>query len=274
MSGRAVTWVDGRPADTVPATDRGLHFGDGVFETVAVRDGVPVALERHLARLADGLHRLGISPAPLDALRDETREIVRETDRAVLKIIVTRGGGGRGYAAPAEMRPMRVLVLAPWRGRPEAEYERGAAVRWCRTRLAVNPGLAGIKHLNRLEQVLARGEWDDPAVAEGLVRDTADRVVEATAANLFLVESGRLVTPDLANCGVAGIMRERVMEAAAGDGIPALCETVTADRVLAADELFLTNSLLGVLPVSRLDRQTFPVGPVTRRFMEILSRHG
>lgn len=270
MTHPAAIWIDGREAGTVPATDRGLQFGDGVFETIGVRDGAPEYLERHIDRLLDGLARLAIETVPADVLRDEARAISRGTGRGVLKIIVTRGDGGRGYAPPPEVRPRRVMLLGPWRGRPAGEYERGATVRWCETRLAVNPRLAGIKHLNRLEQVLARHEWRDPDIAEGLVRDTAGRVVEATSANLFLVEGGRLVTPDLADCGVAGIMRDVVVEAARGDGREVLCETVRPERVTGADELFLTNSLLGVLPVGRLDRQSFPVGPVTRWLLERL----
>lgn len=271
MTRPAAIWIDGREAGTVPATDRGLQFGDGVFETIGVRHGAPEYLGRHIERLLEGLVRLGIETVPAGILWDEARAISRGTGRGVLKIIVTRGDGGRGYAPPPEARPRRVMVLGPWRGRPAREYERGATVRWCETRLAANPRLAGIKHLNRLEQVLARREWRDPDIAEGLVRDTAGRVVEATSANLFLVEGGLLVTPDLADCGVAGIMRDLVMEAARSDGRKVLCETVHPDRVTAADELFLTNSLLGVLPVGRLDRQSIPVGPVTRWLMEELT---
>lgn len=273
MTDAPAIWVDGRQADGVPATDRGLYFGDGVFETIRVRDGMPEYLDRHLDRLADGLNRLGIPPVPSDTLHDEIRRISRGTRDSVLKVIVTRGDGGRGYAAPSAPRPRRILVLGPRRGRPASEYERGAAVRWCEARLALNPALAGVKHLNRLEQVLARAEWNDPGIAEGLVLDTGGRVVEATAANLLLVERGRLVTPDLTSCGVAGVMRAVVMESARRDGLEVLCETVHPDRVAGADELFLTNSLIGVLPVGRLGTGSFPVGPVTRRLMERLSGH-
>lgn len=273
MTGEVITRVDGRDAASLPVTDRGLFFGDGVFETIRVRNGVPEHLDRHLDRLMGGLARLGIEAVAPGTLREEALELGRDADRAVLKIIVTRGDGGRGYAVPAQARPRRVLILGPWRGRPESEYGQGARLVWCRSRLALNPALAGIKHLNRLEQVLARREWDDDGIAEGLVRATDGRVVEATAANLFLVERGRVVTPDLAECGVAGVMRAIVMEAARRDGLEVLCETVHPRRVAEADELFVTNSLLGVLPVGRLEGERFAVGPVTRRLMEIVSRH-
>lgn len=262
--------VNGERADLIRATDRGLHFGDGVFETIAVRDGKPELLDRHLARLRDGAGRLGFEAPDRDTLEREALEIAKQGERAVLKIIVTRGGGGRGYAPPDYASPARVMLLTPWRCRPEADYRNGARVRWCETRLAVNPLLAGIKHLNRLEQVLARAEWDDPDTAEGLMRDALGRVVEGTASNLFLVENGRLLTPDLSDCGVAGITRARVMELAEAAGMGVATADVEPGRVEDADELFLTSSLLGILPVGSLGGRELPVGPVTRRLMEIL----
>lgn len=262
--------VDGRRAERIPAADRGLHFGDGVFETIAVRGGAPRYLERHLDRLERGAAVLGIEPPARETLRREALDVCGGAGEAVLKLILTRGSGGRGYAPPDDPAPSRVTILNPWRGRPAEEYRNGAAVRWCATRLARNPALAGIKHLNRLEQVLARAEWDDPSVAEGLMLDTTGRVVEGTASNLFLVTGDRLQTPDLSESGVAGIMRARVMELANGAGWPVDTTGLGPDDVAQATELFLTSSLLGILPVGRLDVRTLEVGPVTRHLMEML----
>lgn len=270
MNGPLAITVNGEETDRLPAADRGLHFGDGVFETMAVRDGSPRMLDRHLDRLSEGAARLGFTPPDRETLRAEALALGARADRAVLKLIVTRGSGGRGYAPPAASAARRVLILGPWRGRPDSEYRDGAAVRFCRTRLAVNPALAGVKHLNRLEQVLARSEWNDPAFAEGLMLDTGGLVIEGTASNLFLVEAGGLRTPDLSGCGVAGIMRSRVLELARSAGLEASAGPVPPGRLADAGELFLTSSLLGILPVSRLDERQLPVGPVTRRLMEML----
>lgn len=270
MSRPIAVLVNGEETGAVPVTDRGLQFGDGVFETIAVRDGEPRLLDRHLDRLFQGADRLGFSPPARGVLEEEAARIAAGTDRAVLKMIVTRGSGGRGYAMPEKAVPRRVMVLNPWRGRPAAEYREGAAVISCQTRLAVNPRLAGIKHLNRLEQVTARAEWSDPGIAEGLMRDTGGLIVEGTSSNLFLVLEGTLLTPDLSRCGVAGIMRARVMGLCREAGIEPETGPVRPEQLAGAGEMFLTNSLLGILPVSRLDSRSLAVGPVTRRLMEML----
>lgn len=271
MSTPPAVMVNGREQAGVPATDRGLHFGDGVFETIAVIKGRPALLDAHLARLARGAARLGLPAPDSGMLEREARAFAaRAEDRGVLKIIVTRGSGGRGYAAPEAPESNRIMLLGPWRGRPPEEYQLGATVRWCETRLAVSPALAGIKHLNRLEQVLARSEWRDPAVAEGLMLDTDGYVVEGTASNLFIVEDDVVLTPDLSRCGVAGIMRDHVVAAAARAGIAAEQAALRPPRVTGAREVFLTSSLLGILPVGRLDGRTLEVGPMARRLMEIL----
>ncbi len=137
-------------------------------------------------------------------------------------------------------------------------------------RLGCNPGLAGVKHLNRLEQVLARAEWDDPSIVEGLMRDADGHVVEGTMSNLFAVLDGVLLTPELSLCGVRGIMREIVLETAARCGLAPVERKIPTEALLRADEVFLTNSLIGVWPVRRFESEEFPVGDVTRRLMGAL----
>jgi len=215
--------INGVPYACLSLTDRAIHYGDGLFETVAVRDGRPEFWERHMRRLQQGCARLGIPAPDFGCLVGEMRRLVRHQRRAVLKIIVSRGGGGRGYRPPEEPAPTRILVLYPWPEWPDTHTRDGVTVRICTTRLGRNPRLAGIKHLNRLEQILARREWHDRSIAEGLMLDTAGELVEGTTTNLFLVRKGRVQTPDLSQCGVAGIMREVVMEMAGEQDLP--CET-------------------------------------------------
>lgn len=199
-------WVDGRPAAELSVRDRGLAYGDGLFETLAVRAGTPRLLERHLARLEEGCRRLAI---PLDtaALRQELLAFCAALGDGVAKLIVTRGEGLRGYAPPAEASPRRILSGSPRPAYPERHWQQGVRLFACRTRLAEQPLLAGLKHLNRLEQVLARAEWSDAGHAEGLMLDVHERVVEGVFSNLLLVLDGTLVAPDLRRCGVAGVMR-------------------------------------------------------------------
>ena len=257
--------VDGRAADAVAIADRGLAYGDGVFETMAVVDGAVPLRERHLARLLEGCRRLGIVAPAQALLAEELDTLLDAATSGVVKLIVTRGAGARSYATAAGAAPTRILSLHPFPAIDPAAYAQGIAVRWCSTRLGINPCLAGIKHLNRLEQVLARAEWSDPAIAEGLVCDVEERLVGATAANLFAVLGGRLVTPDLNRCGVEGVARGLMLEAGPG---PVEVRDMLPEELLDASEVFLTNSIRGAMPVAQLGGRRWPVGQEARRAMD------
>lgn len=264
--------VNGKSTDCLPASDRGLQYGDGLFETIAVLHQTPQLWERHVERLTEGCARLSIPLPDVLLLREEVAQVIGGEDRCVVKLIVTRGLSGRGYRCESPV-PTRIVLRRHWPGYPDAAARLGVTVRWCRTRLALQPQLAGLKHLNRLEQVLARSEWQDEA-AEGLMCDSAGRVIEGTMSNLFLVVAGTLVTPDLSQSGVAGVMRAEVLARAAGLGIATTIKPVTPAMVEAADELFLTNSLIGLWPVARLDTRPYAVGKITQTFQAALPLAG
>ena len=262
--------VNGQPQALLPAADRGLHYGDGVFETIAFVGGVLEYWQAHLSRLVTGCERLGI-PAPDRARLDaEIRRLCRAGGDAVLKVIVTRGPGARGYRPPEPSSPTRILVRSPWPDRVPRFDKTGIAVRTCTLRLGHQPLLAGIKHLNRLEQVLARREWAGDEWQEGVLCDSGGLVIEGISSNLFLVRAGRLLTPDLSACGVAGIVRGRVLGLAGALGIPTEVRAVPLDELRTADEIFMTNSLIGIHPVTRFDLRLLDVGPLTRRLMAAL----
>lgn len=268
MRGAAATTVlvDGVACDSIPWADRGLHYGDGLFETVRVRGGAMMLWDRHKARLNEGCRRLGMACPDLESLTRELAGAVAHLSSAVAKIIVTRGAGGRGYHPPIPSTPTRLIAIYPWRPYPRKYSREGIELRVCATRLGLNPALAGLKHLNRLEQVLARSEWDDPAIAEGLMLDVDGRVVEGTMSNLFLVRDGRILTPDLGRCGVAGVMRAETLAVAARMGLVAEVCDVWPDDLAHADELWVCNSVIGMWPVRRLARSTYGRGPLYRRF--------
>ena len=263
-------WVDGQPAASLSLADRGLAYGDGLFETMAVRGGRPVLLERHLARVTAGCARLYIG-LDADRLRRELSAFCAELGEGVAKLIVTRGDGQRGYA-PSTGAPRHILQSAAMPAYPTQHAEQGVCLYPCTTRLAEQPLLAGLKHLNRLEQVLARAEWQDAEHAEGLMRDVSGRVVEGVFSNLFLVAGGALVTADLQRCGVAGVMRAELLEQAQALGIECQVRDIELDELLGADEVFLCNSLYGVWPVRQLQARHWSVGPLTRK-LQALARH-
>lgn len=259
--------IDGAPRDSISARDRGFAYGDGVFRTIAVTGGKPELWARQLAKLAADCAALGIPAPDKAALAREAALVLAGHDKAVLKIVVTRGAGGRGYKPPEPAEPTRIVMRAPWPDYSPRFSAKGVAMRLCATRLGLQPRLAGLKHLNRLEQVLARDEWSDPVISEGIMCDAEGRVVEGVMSNLFVMSDGRLLTPDLYRCGVAGVMRELVLEIAASLKLEAEVTDLSLDDLRAADEVFLTNSLIGIWPVRRFEAQEWPVGPVTRRLI-------
>jgi 4-amino-4-deoxychorismate lyase len=272
MIGRRL--VNGVESTAISVDDRGLQYGDGLFETMSAQDGRVRHFERHMERLAEGGKRLGL-PVP------DPKLVAAECERALaglgagsVKLMVTRGPGPRSYRPPTEPAVTRIVVSsAP---KPRNDPEDGIVVRLCETPLGLNPRLAGIKHLNRLEQVMASAEWNDAAIAEGLMSSVDGRIVCATAANVFLVKAGRLVTPAIRDCGVAGVMRGLVLAAARELGIDAETVDVRSDDLAVADEVFLTNAITGVRPVGEIlgVRRYAAPGDVTRALIERTTRAG
>ncbi|MBS7661202.1 aminodeoxychorismate lyase [Pseudomonas lalucatii] len=263
-----LSWIDGRPAELLSVRDRGLAYGDGLFETIAVSGGRPALLERHLARLAEGCVRLQL-PLEATSLRNELLAFSQQLGEGVAKLILTRGDGLRGYAPPQPAMTRRLLLGGPKPAYPSQHAEQGVHLFPCATRLAEQPLLAGLKHLNRLEQVLARGEWQDDEHAEGLMLDAAGRVIEGVFSNLFLFKDGTLLTADLSRCGVAGVMRAELLAQAATLGMACEVRDLDLAELLGADEVFMCNSLYGVWPVRRLRDRDWPVGPLTRKLQAI-----
>ncbi|MFC6673809.1 aminodeoxychorismate lyase [Marinobacterium aestuariivivens] len=275
MSLDPVILVNGILTDSLPVTDRGLAYGDGLFETVQLQDGRPLLLEAHFERLLQGCRRLGIASEGLVArLRDDLSRLASMQDLAawgVLKITVTRGAGGRGYLPLPDLVPTRILMLSRAPVHADAPAVNGVRVRLCDLRLALSPRLAGIKHLNRLEQVLARAEWTDPAIREGLLLDQEGWLVEGTMSNLFWVCAGRIFTPQLDRSGVSGIVRNRLLALASEEGLEVEEGRYPLSHLEQADEAWLCNSLIDIWPVTALAERCWPVGPVTRRLQQLLT---
>jgi len=262
-------WVDGRPAQLLSIKDRGLAYGDGLFETITVREGRPVLLERHVARLAEGCTRLAL-PVDLAVVRQEVLAFCAELGEGIAKLIITRGDGMRGYAPPQPAAARRILQGGGRPVYPATHGELGVRLFPCVTRLAEQPLLAGLKHLNRLEQVMARAEWQDNEHAEGLMCSMSGHVIEGVYSNLFVVRDGGLLTADLSHCGVAGVMRAEILAQATRLEIAFQVRDITIDELMAADEVFLCNSVYGIWPVRALGARDWSVGPLTRKLQAIV----
>jgi 4-amino-4-deoxychorismate lyase len=255
--------VNGLPADSLSALDRGLAYGDGVFRTLRLHASQPVWWPDHFAKLRSDCDSLALACPEQAQLLDEIRQVA-ETGEGLVKIILTRGAGARGYALPIVRAGTRIVLSAPLPSHALPDASRDINARWCALRLARQPRLAGIKHLNRLENVLARAEWDDPDIFEGLLCDDSHAVIGGVMSNLFWARDGELYTPDLSECGVAGVARTRLLRAVARHGFRCHVGRHHADAILAADEVMICNSLIGVRRVARLDHKTWlPAGWTT-----------
>lgn len=261
--------VDGREDTCISVTDRGFALGDGLFETVAIRAGAPRFWEAHVERLLEGCRRLAIPAPSIDVLGHEVDRVRDGAAWGTARITISRGVGPRGYAPPPKPVPTRVVTFFPatHQSTPKSRF----VLRWCQTRLALQPALAGLKHLNRLEQVLARAEWDDPAIDEGIMLATDGRVVECVMSNLFLVIDSTLVTPALDESGVSGVMRREVLEAAMHSGIETEVRRVEPDELQRATAVFVTNAVRGIVAVERIgDLQYSPDDAIVRHLIDWL----
>ncbi|HEB58334.1 MAG TPA: aminodeoxychorismate lyase [Gammaproteobacteria bacterium] len=268
--------VDGEPATQVSVFDRAFQYGDGLFETLAIHAGRPVWADAHLQRLTLGMTRLGISGLDMAVVRAEMAQLAAGVEHAVLKLVVTRGQGGRGYRTPGAVCPTRVLLRYAWPRQPAHAAETGVRVRCCDTLLSRNARLAGIKHLNRLEQVLARREWSDDEVVEGLMFDEKDLLIEGVSSNVFLQTGEKILTPRLDHCGVHGIVRQKIAEIATILSMQLIEKDIDRGQLQALLDdgagLFLTNSLIGLWPVRELDGQPVPIPEPVHRLRDVLAQ--
>lgn len=260
MEAGPLFWLDGEPTASLPLPDRGLAFGDGVFETLLIERGSPLFLSLHLARLERGLAALGFAAVPrVEAHIHDAAASARSRDWpwAALRVTVTRGAGPRGYAPPVDTT-VRVLVELNRLSHDAAEQQAPARLGIATTRVGRQPALAGLKHLNRLEQVLAAREAQQAGMDDMVMLDTREKVVGAVAGNLFLRRGDRLQTPVLDQAGIAGTRRRLILEHWASACSLAVEEaSLTFADLASADEVFVSNSLVTVRPVAELSGQAF-----------------
>jgi 4-amino-4-deoxychorismate lyase len=244
--------VNGVECDSVNVHDRALHYGDGVFRTFRADNGVVNAWSRQFAKFKDDCERLALPSPEKSTLEADLAKVLAAHPDTVVKMMLTRGIGKRGYSFDPTMQTTRIVMASPIPQYPAGWAEQGVKVRVCDVKLASQPRLAGVKHLNRLENVLARSEWQESEFAEGLMLDFNGNVIAGTMTNLFIAARGVVATPDLSRCGVAGVTRERILDFARSQGIPVEVRDIALDELLNADEVLLANSVIGVWRVREL----------------------
>ena len=264
--------VNGQNSGDLNVQDRGLSYGHGIFETLKISANKPLLWQSHIDRLLAGCHRLKI---PVDKLQEQLEKdltLLEPVEQGVLKIIVTAGVGGRGYQLPIHPSPTRIVQLSHFPSYPDQPSNKGIKARWCSIQLSCAPLLAGLKHLNRLEQVLAKAEWSDNDIREGIVCGSDGYLAEGTMSNLFIVKDYVLKTPILESYGVAGVMRNHLIDLACSVNIEVDVCKLTKDDLIAADEVFFCNSLIEIWPLRQLEQYAFEVGPITRKLQHLLMK--
>lgn len=263
--------INGSFEQTISPLDRGFAYGDGVFRTLVLREGVPDCWPQHYQKLVADCGAIGLVCPSAELLMEDFQCLFSPHEVAVAKIIVTRGEGERGYALPAITLPQRVIIKSALPHYAETYYSEGVFLHVSALRLSQQPKLAGIKHLNRLENVLARMEWQNEGLFDGLLLDAQDRVIECTASNIFARFDNTLITPDLSQCGVAGITRQRILGLAYSLGLTAEVALLPFSRLLQADEVIVCNSLYGAFQVRGMGTQVWQPQPLATKIREALS---
>ncbi|PCH60123.1 MAG: aminodeoxychorismate lyase [Gammaproteobacteria bacterium] len=267
--------INGKVGDQVSIFDRGLLYGDGVFETMAMLGRRLALWHEHMQRLQSACEVLGFSFPGKLLLEKEIRQLIGSHEQgATLKITLTRGVGERGYRPVRGNTPTRIISIHDGPDLPKNYIENGIRLRCCDMRLATSK-LAGLKHLNRLEQVLAQAEWQpEQGIQEGLMLNHDNHVIEGTMTNVFIVKNEVLITPDLTHAGVAGVMRRYLMDIAQNHNIEIRESHLSLADVKNADEVFVTNSVIGIWPVRQFDDVLWPApGDITKRLVSLLDIH-
>ena len=260
--------------------DRGFAYGDGVFRTMKMVDGLPENWPLHYQKLVADCAAINIVCPSAELLMSDLQQLflpfdLSENLLAIARIIITRGAGNRGYTPPAITAPMRVITKSAMLQYPELRFSEGVSLTVCETRLASQPKLAGIKHLNRLENVLARMEWTDThttnSIADGIMVDNAGNVIECTAANIFARFGDTLITPSLTQCGVAGITRQRIIDLAHTLSLKVKVEVIDLPTLLSADEVIICNSLYSAWQVKSIQEKMLKTGTLAANIRAVLS---
>ena len=265
--------INGKFVDELAAHDRGLHYGDGLFETITVENMQLLCWDEHLKRLERGCIKLNIAVPDKNLLKNEVSALINTESQGVIKIIISRGQGGRGYKILENIAPTRIISLYPWSYQYDQNSSSGVKTRICKYRYAKNPFLAGIKHLNRLEQILARSEWNDNSIAEGIVMDSENYIIEGTMSNIFCIIGKTLYTPDLSACGIEGIVRGKIIELASNLKFNVEIKKISLGFLMNAEEIFMCNSIIGVWPVNIIDETKFSKHKKTQNIIKTLQEY-
>ena len=258
--------INGISSQHLSVMDRGLHYGDGLFETIACVDSKLQFWDEHIDRMLLGAKQLGMEISAIENFKHDVLSLLDKhtITNGIVKLILTRGQGERGYRNPSPQKTTRLIIISDLPQYADEYASQGIKACFCRHPVSINSRLAGIKHLNRLDNVMARNEWQDE-YQEGIMLDDSGNVIEGTMSNIFAVKNKQLYTPSLNLSGVDGVIRGQILSIAQGQGIDTNVIEMNKEELINMDEIFVCNSVIGVWPVSFLEERTFKAGPVTQQ---------
>jgi len=247
-------------------SDRGLHYGDGLFETMLLVDGVIRYWQEHYQRLSSSALKLNIKCPDISWFEQHLQPFVQQNKTQIIKIIITRGSGGRGLSIPDDI--CSNIYLFNYKADLTSYNQNVKAISSSIT-LPINTNLTGLKHLNRLDYVLASDNLKQfPEFDEALLADQDGFIIEGIVHNLFFIRNEEFHTPDLSSSGVDGVMRQWILKKLKQQGKKVTIGFYTLDDVLTADECFLCNSVQGIRPLIQIQQHNFAIGPNTRQLQQ------
>jgi 4-amino-4-deoxychorismate lyase len=247
-----MVWINGNIQDRVSVDDRCFLYGDGCFTTMLVTSGQIEHWPYHQQRLTQSLNALKIPDLNWPLVESWLAHALVKSSEAHsgIKLHISRGVGGRGYSSQGLNSPTVTISTFAYPSHYRQWQQQGVQLGLCEQRLGLNPMLAGFKHNNRLEQILLKQELEARGFVDGVVLDLNGDVIETTMANLFWFKHGVLHTPDLQQAGVSGVMRRHVIEQAKAMGTTVEVSCYKLNDLMSADAIFMTNSLLGIAPIT------------------------
>ena len=263
--------INGKLTNKISIEDRAVQYGDGVFETIAVNENLLKFWKEHYQRLSKGCKVLKIKCPSELFLKKEINKFVKKIkkNKFILKIIISRGIGGRGYNIPKKAKPTRILGAYNWPDYPKANFKKGIKMDVCKTRIATQPFLSQIKHLNRLEQIIARSEWQTKNISESLMLDFNENVIEGTMSNIFGVKKNVFYTPVIKFSGIEGIMRNEILKLLKKNKEKCKVKKIKLKELLHYDEIFVCNSIFVIWPVTQILKKKFPLGKKTKELIDL-----
>ena len=256
-----VILINGEEQSKVSIFNRNVQYGDGLFETCISKNNKILFWQRHLERLNLGCERLNIKKIQESTWISDLKKAftLSSENNCIVKLILSRGDSLRGYGYMEDITPVRIVIIS--------EKKKSAAkdifsLEFSESGFYSNPNLAGIKHCNRLEQILARANLSSD---EAIMKDENENVISVTQGNIYLIYDGKLYTPKLDRCGVEGSRRSLIMGIARSLDIDAIESRISGDKLLQANEVFISNSVIGIQSVSFIEESGFGDSPLTER---------